>query len=122
MIASPIKNKIIRGEVNILKFFDMILSEDNLVERTKKNEILDITHRLNHALNEEIYPLINKLSKFLGNNQWFNQYSHPTIIDAAVWSVLLRITKLNSLPSNLVKWNQLCSSFIGMSFVYKLNR
>ncbi|XKL68077.1 hypothetical protein PGB90_003568 [Kerria lacca] len=30
MIASPIKNKIIRGEVNILKFFDMILSEDNL--------------------------------------------------------------------------------------------
>lgn len=114
LVVSPIKNKIILGEVNILRFFEtFISSNENLNAKIKNNEILDIAHRLNHASGKEVYVFVTKLSNLLGTNDSFTQKSIPSVVDVAVWSVLSRKTKLNALPSNLKKWASSNSKTLG---------
>ncbi|KAK7580513.1 hypothetical protein V9T40_001142 [Parthenolecanium corni] len=114
LVVSPIKNKVILGEVNILRFFETFMPEnDNLDVKIKNNEVLDIAHRLNHVSGKEVYVFVSKLSNILGTNHYFTQKSDPSVVDVAVWSVLLRKTKLNALPSNLKKWASSYSENLG---------
>lgn len=86
---------------------------DNLDVKIKNNEVLDIAHRLNHVSGKEVYVFVSKLSNILGTNHSFTQKSDPSVVDVAVWSVLLRKTKLNALPSNLKKWASSYSENLG---------
>lgn len=116
LIVSPLKIKTIRGEVNILRFFDYILHSDEVIRSTRKNEVLDLAHRLSYSSSRDENVIFARLQKHLGNDEWFLQSLTPTITDAGVWSVLIKLKKQSSaLPPTLGRWMSSCTEFLGNS-------
>ncbi len=114
LVLSPIKNKIILGEVNLLRFFDeLMFPNDEALSKTKNDEVLDLVHSLNHASGKEVHSFITKLGALLGSNMSFATHQNSKIVDIAVWSGLCRKVKLDALPSNLKNFVSSLSSELG---------
>lgn len=113
LIVSPIKYKTVCGEVNALRFFEYILNpKEDTLTYIRKNEALDLAHRLTHTSSKDQRLIVTQLQKLLGNEKWLFG-SAPSVADAVVWSALIKL-KTVPLPTTLKNYLTSCSNFIGM--------
>lgn len=116
MIVSPTKYKTIVGEVNVLRFFDYILSSgESVLQQVRKNEFLDLVHRLSHVSSKDQQSIVIQLNKRLGKGSWAAG-SSPTMADAVTWSTLAKLKKKTKLCA-LNEYMNSCSEFVGLYFL-----
>nr|XP_018911941.1 PREDICTED: uncharacterized protein LOC109040446 isoform X1 [Bemisia tabaci] len=120
LIISPVKQVPIRGEVNLLKFFNRVVNEAlgiraDMLQETVLESVLDSCHRLSHSKHTNEYEkLLNNLSSFINKSESFSE-NNSTLIDLTLWSIISRRRKL-SLPTGLKDWYDGVTNFLGVKF------
>ncbi|XP_065199492.1 probable aminoacyl tRNA synthase complex-interacting multifunctional protein 2 [Planococcus citri] len=113
IIISPVKNTLIVGEVNLLRFFYQYLSSDSTLQNVLKHELFDFT-RIQYFTGNKKLELMKQLSERLANNEYFSGAKNPDVADLALWSAFMKMQKKDNLPQNISKWLKRSSSYFGV--------
>lgn len=101
------------GESNLLRYLKEQLSTEeyekllNERELSRRENLLDLSHRLNYESPEEMQSTLTEIREKLDNKNWFSSGEQPGIVDVAVWSSIKR-TSLKKIRSDLMPWFERC--------------
>lgn len=100
------------GEANVLRYCSRLIEKYNYEKLQSEvsisiDNILDLCLRLSIEEPRCKNAVISQFNQYLEKNEWFLNSTSPSIVDAAVWSILKREPS-NKIPRELKTWFDLC--------------
>jgi len=117
LMVSPLKQTVIKGEVNVLRYFarlfPTILPYENIENLDNVNSMLDTVSSLLWSLPKERQPLMRTLVNSLGKSP-FLAGQNISVVDLALYSLVKQLSLEKDLQPELSKWFDRTSKEFGL--------